>query len=607
MALKIHAPRGILFTVFLAMLFPANQAVDPGVVIKTKLGALQGLTQVIPNAHGSVTAIHKFLGIPYAAPPIDELRFAPPQPHPGWEGVRQATQFRSICMQMIHHYNVSIRQAWEGFAEAEENIGEDCLYLNIYTPHNATISRQRYPVLAYIHGGGFFAGTPVRVVSPGEYLPTRGIILVSIQYRLGPFGFFSTGDSTAPGNYGMLDQVEALRWIQGNIEAFGGDPSKVTLLGESAGGASVNLHLLSTLSKGLFHRVISESGSDLSPFAFHAESGVTEASMRLAKELSCVKEKNHMLACLRSKSAQDILKKAHDFLFYFPVVDKHFLEDSPINLRRAGKFQKLPTIAGFVSDEGSFLLNKSLSKYNNKIFKESIEKHIIIGMGPSKDHKPLIVDAIEFQYTHWPGQNNSVKIRQSIIDALTDYYIVAPTYASLLYQSQESPTWLYEFQHRSDHSPKQGWEGVAHGDITAYVFGVPLLNGSSPHPYNEVDRNISDFMVTVYTNFVKFGNTTPHPVHGIKWSQFLPNDQMYLRVEANPEMSKDLKPLKVAFWNDYLPELSNSLLEKLSKCSGPDVKATQSHSSYLHKVSHWLLCLVLFWVNICFLLSVNFL
>ncbi|XP_022787319.1 cholinesterase 1-like [Stylophora pistillata] len=606
MALKIHAPRRMLFMVFLAMLFYADQAVDPGVVIKTKLGSLQGLTQVIPNAHGSATAIHKFLGIPYAAPPIDKLRFAPPQPHPGWKGVRQATQFRSICMQMIQHYNVSIRQAWEGFAEAEENISEDCLYLNIYTPQNASRFHQRYPVLAYIHGGGFFAGTPVRVVSPGEYLPTRGIILVSIQYRLGPFGFFTTGDSIAPGNYGMLDQVEALRWIQGNIEAFGGDPSKVTLLGESAGGASVNLHLLSTLSKGLFHRVISESGSDLSPFAFHAESDVTQSSMRLAKELGCIKNKNQMLACLRSKSAQDILKKAHKFLFYYPVVDKHFLEDSPINLRRAGKFQKVPTIAGFVSDEGSFLLDKSLSKYDKKIFRESIEAQIIVGLGPSQDHKPLIVDAVEFQYTHWPGQNNSSKIRQSIIDALTDYFVVAPTYASLLFQSQESHTWLYEFRHRSDHSLKEGWEGVAHGDITAYVFGVPLMNGSSPHPYTEVDRNISDFMVTVYTNFVKFGNTTPQPVHGIKWNNFLPNDQKYLRIEANCEMSKDFKPLKVAFWNDYLPLLSNSLKEKLSKCSGSDVNATRSHSCYLHKVSRWKLSLTLFWINISVLVSVNF-
>lgn len=590
----------MLLVLLVALLFSSTEALDPGVMIKTKLGALQGLTQVISNAHGPIKAIHKFLGIPYATKPTGKLRFVPPQPHPGWSGVYQATQFKSICMQMIHHYNVSIRQAWEGFSDAEENISEDCLYLNVYTPQNASKSTQRYPVLAYIHGGGFFAGTPVRVVTPGEYLPVRGIILVTIQYRLGPFGFFSTGDSAAPGNYGMLDQVEALKWIQENIEDFGGDPSKVTLLGESAGGASVNLHLLSPLSKGLFHRVISESGSDLSPFAFHGESGVTSSSLKLAEDFNCgTTNKKGMLECLRLKSAEDILKKAS---FFNPVVDKHFLPDSPINLRKAGKFQKLPTIAGFVSDEGSFLLDKSESKYTKTTFRKSIKDNIIHGMGHSEDHKPLLVDAVEFQYTHWPGHNNSTKIRESIIDALTDYFVVAPTYASLIFQSQDSPTWLYEFRHRSHHSPKERWEGVAHGDITAYVFGVPLLNGSSPHPYTADDRNISDFMVTVYTNFVKFGNTTPEPVYGIKWSNFQPNYQVYLRIEASPQMSKDFKPLKVAFWNDYLPGLSSSLIEKL-KCHDPDVKGTRSHSSYLRGISRWELILTVFFVNICVLLS----
>lgn len=606
-----QAPRKMLLFLFIMLHFCATRALNSTVEVTTKLGTLQGLTQVIPNAHGSIKAIHKFLGIPYAAPPTGDLRFAPPQPHKGWkrDGIYKATQFRSICMQQITHYNVSILQAWEGFSEAEENISEDCLYLNIYTPaENASKlqqnkSQQLYPVLAYIHGGGFFAGTPIRVVSPGEYLPLRGIILVSIQYRLGAFGFFSTGDSTAPGNYGMLDQVEALKWIKENIKSFGGDPSKVTLLGESAGGSSVNFHLLSSLSKGLFHRLISESGTDLSPFAFHGESGVTSSSLKLAENLNCAAaNKQNMLECLRSKTAPQILTATSSNLMFNPVVDKHFLPDSPINLRKAGKFQKVPTIAGFVSNEGSFLLlGNTVSKYNKTIFRGLIEEHMINSMGHTADRKPLLVDAVEFQYTRWPTENNSTKIRQSIIDALTDYYVVAPTYASLTFQSQYSPTWLYEFRHRSAHSPKQDWEGVAHGDITAYVFGVPLLDATSPHPYTAADKNISDFMVTVYTNFVKFGDTTPEPVDGIEWRNFQPNDQAYLRIEAAPQMSKDFKALKVAFWNDYLPDLSSYLTEKL-KCQGPDVRGTKS-GGHLNKISRWHLALALFIVNIWLLAS----
>lgn len=607
MAARNPAPRKVLLVLIIALQICGTRAMVSTVEVETKLGILQGLTEVIPNAHGPIKAIHKFLGIPYASPPTGDLRFAPPKPHKGWkrDGIYKATQFRSICMQMLHHYNVSIRQAWEGFSDTEDNISEDCLYLNIYTPAQNTSkqennSEELYPVLAYIHGGGFFAGTPIRVVTPGEYLPLQGIILVSIQYRLGAFGFFSTGDSTAPGNYGMLDQVEALKWIKENIKSFRGDPSRVTLLGESAGGSSVNLHLLSLLSKGLFHRLISESGTDLSPFAFHGKSGVTFSSLKLAENLNCAStNKQNMMECLRSKSALQILTTSNNFVFN-PVVDKHFLQDSPINLRKAGKFQKLPTIAGFVSDEGSFLLPGN-SVYNKTIFRRFIEEHMINDMEHSADRKPLLVDAVEFQYTRWPRENNSTKIRESIIDAFTDYYVVAPTYASLTFQSRHCPTWLYEFRHRSVHSPKQDWEGVAHGDITAYVFGVPLLNGTSPHPYTATDRNISDFMVTVYTNFVKFGNTTPEPVYGITWKNFEQNDQAYLRIEANPQMLKDFKALKVAFWNDYLPELSNSLIEKL-ECQGPDVQGTKS-SGHINNISCWGVMLALFLVNIWLLPS----
>lgn len=608
MASRKQAPPKMLLFLIITSNICASRALNTTVEVTTKLGTLQGLTQVIPNAHGSINTIHKFLGIPYAAPPTGDLRFAPPQPHKGWkrDGIYKATRFKSICMQQIIHYNISIRQAWEGFSETEENISEDCLYLNIYTPaengsKQQNKSQQLYPVLAYIHGGGFFAGTPIRDVSPGEYLPLRGIILVSIQYRLGAFGFFSTGDSTAPGNYGMLDQVEALKWIKENIKSFGGDPNKITLLGESAGGSSVNLHLLSSLSKGLFHRLISESGTDLSPFAFHGESVVTSSSLELAENLNCAAtNQQNMLECLRSKSALQILTATSGNLIFYPVVDKHFLPDSPINLRKSGKFQKVPSLAGFVSNEGSFLLlGNSISKYNKTIFRGLIEEHMINSMGHTADRKPLLVDAVEFQYTRWPRKNNSTKIRQSIIDALTDYYVIAPTYASLMFQSQYSPTWLYEFRHRSVHSPKQDWEGVAHGDITAYVFGLPLLDATSPHPYTAADRNISDFMVTVYTNFVKFGDTTPEPVDGIKWSNFQPNDQAYLRIEATPQMSKDFKAIKVAFWNDYLPDLSNSLTEKL-KCHGPDVQGTKS-GGHMNKISRWPIALALFAVNICLL------
>ena len=539
------------------MLITIGTFCHPNIVIETKFGPVRGLTQEILNTNGPIKAIDKFLGIPFAASPTGKLRFAPPRPHEGWNStVYDATYFRSICMQLIDHYYASIRLAWEGFSE--NNISEDCLYLNVYTPHNASKSSKRFPVLAYIHGGGFFAGTPIQVVTPGEYLPLREIILVTIQYRLGPFGFLSTGDAAAPGNYGMLDQVEALRWIKENIISFGGDPSHITLFGESAGGASVNLHLLSSLSEGLYQRVITESGTDLAPFAFAEKSVVSRSSRKLALRLNCsTKDKREMIECLRQKDAGEIVKFASSGIFY-PVVDENFLIDSPINLRKMGKFKKVPLIAGFVSNEGSFLLDNSVKQYNQAMMRREIND-IVSRLKYTTDPN-LLADAMEFQYTPWPDQTDSSKIRKAIIDLFTDYFVVAPTHASLLFQSNYSSTWLYEFRHRSVFSDKEGWQGVAHGDITAYVFGVPLLNASLPHPYTAVDRNVSDMLVTLYTNFVKFGRVMPYPLfYSIEWRKFTRSDRAYLVIQQNPEMAKNYHPSRIAFWNDYLPKMSSFL------------------------------------------------
>ena len=158
-----------------------------------------------------------------------------------------------------------MKPMFPGFGRA--NYSEDCLYLNVYVPaqNDSLNPTTEYPVMVYIHGGAFTSGTAL--LSPGLVLPTYGVVLVTIQYRLGPFGFLSTRDSNSPGNYGMLDQVLALKWVNENIKNFGGDPNKVTIFGFSAGGASVGLHLLSPLSKGFFHGAISESGVDLSPWS----------------------------------------------------------------------------------------------------------------------------------------------------------------------------------------------------------------------------------------------------------------------------------------------------------------------------------------------------
>ena len=193
--------------------------------------------------------------------------------------------------------------------------------------------------------------------------------MVVIQYRLSPFGFLTTGDSAAPGNFGMLDQVEALKWVKENIENFGGNPGRVTIFGESAGGSSVSLHLLSPLSKDLFHQAIAESGVDLSPFAIQPPSIGLRFAKKLAEKLNCVKSNhNAMVACIREKKVKDIMEASElieypfiDYLMWAPVVDKNFLHDTPRNLRKSGGYKKVPLIIGFTSDEGSLFLGSMVN------------------------------------------------------------------------------------------------------------------------------------------------------------------------------------------------------------------------------------------------------
>ena len=324
------------------------------VTVSTKYGKIEGLSVSYPNASGSFKSVSKFLGVPFAAPPIGELRFKAPQPLKEWKpNVRPAKRHGGICLQS------KTFEAYIKVWTANFSYSEDCLYLDVYTP-NVSLS---LPVMVYIHGGGYELGTAI--TSSSDILALQGVVVVVIQYRLGPFGFLTTGDSAAPGNFGMLDQVEALKWVKENIENFGGNPNKVTIFGESAGGSSVSLHLLSPLSKDLFHQAIAESGVDLCPFAILP---ATSLGLRFAKELAeklnCAKSNhNAMVACIREKEAKDIMEATKLIKYastghgmWAPVVDMNFLHDTPRNLRQSGDYKKVPLIIGFTSDEGASFL-----------------------------------------------------------------------------------------------------------------------------------------------------------------------------------------------------------------------------------------------------------
>ena len=323
--------------------------------VSTMYGDIEGFLTPYPTASGPFKSVSKFLGVPFAAPPIEELRFKAPKPPKAWKPkVYSAKTHGAICLQLRDpSLEFFIQSVTPNFTYSE-----DCLYLNVFSP-NTSLS---LPVMVYIHGGGYTRGTAI--TSPSDVLALQGVVVVIVQYRLGPFGFLTTGDSAAPGNYGMLDQVEALKWVKENIANFGGNPSKVTIFGQSAGGTSVGLHLLSPLSRDLFHQAIPESGVDLSPFAIQPTSFGLRFTKELAQKLNCgSSDHSAMVSCMRSKTASDMQKAAESIRFSFinvinwaPVVDKNFLHDTPQVLRKKGEFKQVPLIITFTSNEGASFL-----------------------------------------------------------------------------------------------------------------------------------------------------------------------------------------------------------------------------------------------------------
>ncbi|XP_031560567.1 cholinesterase 1-like [Actinia tenebrosa] len=540
--------------------------------VLTQQGYVRGIRQDIQTHQGQTKTIYKFLGVPYVEKPIGNLRFKPPQALSNQRlSDYNATDFRPICIQSGNYFD-SISRAWPEF-DPKRDMSEDCLYLNIYTP--STNSTWRYPVIVHIHGGSYYVGTPTRDILAGEYLPTRGVVLVTIQYRLGPFGFFTTGDSEAPGNLGLLDQVEALKWVQRNINSFGGDNNSVTLLGESAGGSSVALHYLSPLSSGLFHRGIAVSGVDFCPFAYKPKSSVLAYSKELVKNVNCTRNSSQLIVqCLQLVSSTNVFTNSRYWLLQ-PFVDQHFLPDNPKALKKRGQFLKLPLMAGFVSQEGSFVLEfEKVNVYDDRSFRTYLESFFELKFGRKVHNAQAAYSALKSQYT--PDNNDPSEYRKKLVEMLSDFYVTAPTHPSLTFQSENSTAnFMFEFAHRSQFHPKPQWMGVVHEDTTAYKFGLPLLSSNpSELRFDDNDRNVSDMVVTMFTNFAKFGNPTPTAVNGVQWASFNSSLKNYLKIQSNPVMTSNYYPQRMTFWNSRFPMLfpNNSTLPS---STGPQSRGTK--------------------------------
>jgi para-nitrobenzyl esterase len=336
MAMNNRMLRGAI-SLFLASTFTAAAALAADQV-RTDSGIVEGITS-------STSKIRVFEGIPYAAPPVGNLRWQPPQPATPWTGVRKASGFGARCMQGHLFSDMVFR---------DSGPSEDCLYLNVWTP--ADSASAHFPVMVWIYGGGFQAGASSEPRQDGENLAKKGVIVVSLNYRLGLFGFFSHPELTkesphhASGNYGLLDQAAALEWVHRNIAAFGGDPNNVTIFGESAGSMSVSALMAAPVASSLFTRAIGESGGIVGlKGGLPALSKTEQDGARFAESVGA-----SSLQSLRAKSAEDLLQAATKdrtagFRFW-PNIDGYFFPESPSLIYSSGKQAHVPLLAGWNAD-----------------------------------------------------------------------------------------------------------------------------------------------------------------------------------------------------------------------------------------------------------------
>ncbi len=460
---------------------PSARAADSPLKIDT--GKIQG------TRAGDDVRVYK--GIPYAAPPVGKRRWQPPERPESWQGVRQCTEFSPVCPQMPYPED-SI------YAAPPQPQSEDCLYLNVWTP--AENADARLPVMVWIHGGALTRGSGSRELYDGTRLARRGVVLVTINYRLGPFGFLahpalseeSSHDSS--GNYGILDQIAALEWVQRNIAAFGGDPDRVTIFGESAGSWSVCALVATPLAKGLFHRAIGQSGGCFSPmhelsqerYGFPA---AEELGQRLTKHLEC-DSADDPLAAMREKSPEEILAavdKDASLSRARANVDGWVFPEQIFNIYAEGKQNRVAAIVGSNADEGTAFVSSSLPN-STSLFEALAERKF----GDLADR------ALEV----YPVTSDS-DVRDALLHSMRDEIFTweMRTWARMM-RKADLPAYLYYFT-RVPPRPESDKLGAYHAAEIVYVFdNLHLL----PWESDETDAALADAMASAWVRFAASGD-----------------------------------------------------------------------------------------------------
>ena len=436
-------------------------------VVQTESGAVAGYNK---------NDISIFKGIPFAAPPTGDLRWKAPQPVKNWAGVLKCDRFSASPMQ---RKPVPFMMWTEEFITPPDNLSEDCLYLNIWTP--AKSAKEKLPVFVWIYGGGFSSGSAACAVYDGEEFSRKGVVFVSFNYRVGVLGFLahpglsSETENKVSGNYGLLDQIAALKWIRQNIEAFGGDPRKVTIAGQSAGSMSVCALVASPLAKGLFRGAIAQSGGILNSSFMRKLPDAEKSGIAFMEKM-----KASDISELRRKSADELIAAGDNFGL---VSDGYIIPDDVSSAFKNGQFNDVAMMAGWVTGDGSLMGTRTMTPEKYK--QDAIEKW---------------GDKAEEYLKLFPG-NTGDEVASSLKEFSLMQFAALPAY--LWAGFSKNKAFIYQFSHVPVKKPDFPDYGAFHTSEVPFALHTLHL---WKRPWREVDFAVEKTMNEFWVNFVKTGD-----------------------------------------------------------------------------------------------------
>lgn len=501
-----HIKIYVLLAAVLSLTFCCTSRKPAQVVVSE--GQLQGTVN---------NGIEIYKGIPFAAPPVDELRWKAPQPAKKWEGIKQVTGFAPSPIQG---------------GNPPSGKSEDCLYLNVWTP--AVSPEDKVPVLVWIYGGGFSFGSSAEPVYDGEALARKGVVLVSLNYRVGPLGFLAHPELSAEnpdgvsGNYGLLDMIAGLKWIRKNIAAFGGDPDKITIFGESAGGIAVSMLCASPEAKGLFHGAISQSGGSFGPSRPVTFPGENMKLLNDAEKEGISFMENAGVTSLKELRELDAEKLPSGWGMgsAWPVIDGLVIPGDQYELYETGAYNDVPVLIGYNSDEGASFVRTE----DPEVFSGEVEKRY-----------GIYADTLLKAYP--PGEHSVTRSARNLArDAAFGWHTWS--WALLQAKTGKSDVYYYYFDQHPDYpedSPRAGY-GSPHAQEVAYVFQhLDTLHAET----TETDLVISEAMGTYWTNFAKYGHPNGEGVP--QWPAFdhKTGKVMYFNQKPYPGSVPDLQSMEV--------------------------------------------------------------